>query len=43
MGSNAKIGHWEETPGKVWRREEPEPGELPVQQSPLTCDEGEGI
>jgi hypothetical protein len=24
--------------GKVWWSDDPEPGELPVQQSPLTCE-----
>ncbi|CQR74492.1 hypothetical protein SpAn4DRAFT_0954 [Sporomusa ovata] len=34
MGSNAKRYHWDISPGKVWLRHDPEPGELPVQQSP---------
>ncbi|CQR74489.1 hypothetical protein SpAn4DRAFT_0951 [Sporomusa ovata] len=43
MGSKAKRCHWDTSPGKVWQRNDPEPGELPVQQSPLTCEDGEGI
>lgn len=38
------ICHWDKCPGKVWRSNDSESGELPVEQSPfLPARDGEGI
>jgi hypothetical protein len=44
LGSEPIIYHWDENLGKVWASYDPEPGELPVRQSPfLPTRDGEGI
>jgi hypothetical protein len=44
LGSKPIIYHWDENLGKVWASYDPEPGELPVRQSPfLPTRDGEGI
>ena len=44
LGSKPIICHWDENLGKVWASYDPEPGELPVRQSPfLPTRDGEGI